>query len=64
MAYFQCVYFAWGPVENLTFVCVQSNRMSNQARNACTSGARSSARRVLRVAGYGAAGTYSRSASP
>ena len=32
--HFQCVYFACGPVENLTFVCVQSNRMSNHARKA------------------------------
>lgn len=32
--YFQCVYCAWGPVENLTFLCVQSKTMSNQARNA------------------------------
>ena len=32
--YFQWVYWEWGPVENLTFLWVHSNEMSNHARNA------------------------------
>ena len=32
--YFQWVYFAWGPVEKLTFLCVHANEMSNHARKA------------------------------
>ena len=37
MTYFQWVYFAWGPVEKLTFLCVHANEMSNHARKAWTS---------------------------
>lgn len=35
--HFQWVYWAWGPVENFTFLWVHSNEISNQARNAWTS---------------------------
>jgi hypothetical protein len=38
--HFQWVYGAWGPVENLTLVCVQSKLMSNQPRKAWMSGPR------------------------
>ena len=31
---FQWVYWAWGPVENLTFLWVHSKEMSNQAKKA------------------------------
>ena len=34
ITYFQCVYFAWGPVENLTGLWQASKEISNQARNA------------------------------
>jgi len=35
---FQWVYWAWGPVENLTFLWVHSKEMSNQAKKAWMSG--------------------------
>lgn len=35
--YFQWVYFACGPVEKFTFLCVRANEISNQARKAWTS---------------------------
>lgn len=38
MTYFQWVYFAWGPVENPTVLCVRLNEISNHARKAWTSG--------------------------